>query len=131
MITLDQLMSKEIGISGTNAWKFSGITPNTSCAIYFEVSSQVQSFQPGTYGIIQFTTLYLHSSGTQRIRVTTIPRVWAEPTNAVIAGSFDQEAAAVLMARIGSFKSEVDDGPDVLRWLDRMLIRVVSCNLRV
>ncbi|KAJ2999744.1 GTPase-activating protein S23 [Globomyces sp. JEL0801] len=110
----------EIGISGTNAWKFCGITPATSCAIYFEV----QSFQPGTYGVIQFTTLYQHSSGQTRLRVTTIPRVWAEPTNPCIAASFDQEAAAVLMARIGSFKSEVDDGPDVLRWLDRMLIRV-------
>ena len=93
--------------------------------MYFEVSSQAQSFQPGTYGIIQFTTLYLHSSGSQRLRVTTIPRVWAEHTNPAIPGSFDQEASAVLMARIGSFKSEVDDGPDVLRWLDRMLIRVV------
>jgi protein transport protein SEC23 len=115
----------EIGISGTSAWKFCGITPNTSCSIYFEVASQVQSFQPGTYGIIQFTTLYQHASGSHRLRVTTVPRMWMEPTNPMIASSFDQEAAAVLMARIGSFKSEVDDGPDVLRWLDRMLIRVV------
>lgn len=42
-----------------------------------------------------------------------------------IAASFDQEAAAVLMARVVVFKAEIDDGPDVLRWLDRMLIRVV------
>lgn len=116
---------KEIGISGTNAWKFCGISPSTSCGVYFEVASQVQTFQPGTYGVIQFTTLYQHSNGSHRLRVTTVPRIWAEPQNAVIANSFDQEAAAVLMARIGSFKSEVDEGPDVLRWLDRMLIRVV------
>ena len=38
----------------------------------------------------------------------------------------DQEAAAVLMARIAVFRAETDDGPDVLRWLDRMLIRLVS-----
>ena len=42
-----------------------------------------------------------------------------------ISASFDQEAAAVLMARIGVFKADIDDGPDVLRWLDRMLIRLV------
>ena len=42
------------------------------------------------------------------------------------AQSFDQEAAAVLMARIAVFKAEVDDGPDVLRWVDRMLIRLCS-----
>jgi protein transport protein SEC23 len=43
-----------------------------------------------------------------------------------LAQSFDQEAAAVLMSRIGVFKAEVDDGPDVLRWVDRMLIRLCS-----
>lgn len=29
------------------------------------------------------------------------------------------------MARIAAFRAEGDDGPDVLRWLDRMLIRLV------
>ncbi|EGF83355.1 hypothetical protein BATDEDRAFT_32725 [Batrachochytrium dendrobatidis JAM81] len=114
----------EIGIAGTNAWKFCGITSRTSCAVYFEVATQVQSFQPGTYGVIQFVTLYQHSSGQFRLKVTTIPRVWTEPTSPTIPAAFDQEASAVLMARIAAFKSEVDDGPDVLRWLDRMLIRL-------
>jgi protein transport protein SEC23 len=114
----------EIGISGTSSWKLCGINANTSLAVYFEVASQIQTFSPGSYGIIQFTTLYQHANGQYRMRVTTIPRQWAEPTSPAIAGGFDQEAAAVLMARIASFKSEIDDGPDVLRWLDRMLIRV-------
>lgn len=60
------------------------------------------------------------------MRVTTVPRIWAEPNSPQIEQSFDQEAAAILMARICNFKSENDDGPDVLRWLDRMLIRVVQ-----
>jgi len=47
-----------------------------------------------------------------------------------IAAGFDQEASAVLMARIAVFRAETDDGPDVLRWLDRMLIRLVCvCRL--
>ena len=41
-----------------------------------------------------------------------------------LTNSFDQEAAAVLMARITLFKAEQDDGADVLRWVDRMLIRL-------
>ena len=45
-----------------------------------------------------------------------------------IAAGFDQEAAAVLMSRIAIFRAETDDGPDVLRWLDRMLIRLVGCH---
>jgi protein transport protein SEC23 len=113
----------EIGISGTSAWKFCGISPSTTCAIYFEVAPQA-NFQ-SQWGVIQFTTLYQHSSGQFRLRVTTIPRKWCEPSSPEIPQSFDQEAAAVLMARIAAFKAEVDDGPDVLRWLDRMLIRTV------
>jgi protein transport protein SEC23 len=42
-----------------------------------------------------------------------------------IAYSFDQECAAVLMARIATFRAETDNGHDVLRWLDRMLIKLV------
>ena len=63
-----------------------------------------------------------------------------------ISSSFDQECAAVVMARLAVsryththththtlrllslsplVRSENDDGPDVLRWLDRMLIRLV------
>lgn len=56
--------------------------------------------------------------------MTTIARNFAEAGSPSIAASFDQEAAAVLMARIAVFKAEIDDSPDVLRWLDRMLIRL-------
>nr|CAD7265551.1 unnamed protein product [Timema shepardi] len=41
-----------------------------------------------------------------------------------ISAGFDQEAAAVLMSRMVVFRAETDDGPDVLRWVDRMLIRL-------
>ncbi|EDL28469.1 SEC23B (S. cerevisiae), isoform CRA_a, partial [Mus musculus] len=34
------------------------------------------------------------------------------------------QAAAVLMARLGVFRAESEEGPDVLRWLDRQLIRL-------
>ena len=42
-----------------------------------------------------------------------------------VAAGFDQEASSALMARIAVNRNETDnDGPDVLRWLDRMLIRL-------
>ena len=43
-----------------------------------------------------------------------------------ISAGFDQEAAAVLMARMVVYRAETEDGPDVLRWVDRMLIRLVK-----
>ncbi len=42
-----------------------------------------------------------------------------------IAASFDQECASVAMARIAVYRSDTEEGSDVLRWLDKMLIRLV------
>ena len=42
-----------------------------------------------------------------------------------IAASFDQECASVDMARIAVYRSDTEEGSDVLRWLDKMLIRLV------
>lgn len=53
---------------------------------------------------------------------------WADAQTQIqnIAASFDQEAAAILMARLAIYRAETEEGPDVLRWLDRQLIRLVS-----
>lgn len=42
-----------------------------------------------------------------------------------IGASFDQECASVAMARIAVYRSDTEEGSDVLRWLDKMLIRLV------
>ncbi|KAJ3125715.1 GTPase-activating protein S23 [Physocladia obscura] len=116
----------EIGIGGTNAWKLCGITPKTTVSIHFEVAPNQPQVAPGqnSRGLIQFVTMYQHASGQFRLRVTTVARSFADGTSPEINASFDQEAAAVLMARIGVFKAENDNIADVLRWLDRMLIRL-------
>ncbi|KAF9568639.1 copii coat protein [Agrocybe pediades] len=113
----------EIGICQTSAWRINAITPRTTIAVYFEVNAR---------GLIQFATLYQHSKGDRRLRVTTIARKFAETGSPSIAASFDQEAASVLMSRIAIFKIGVVGSPDVLRWVDRMLIRLcqkLSTNL--
>ncbi|KAL8601547.1 Protein transport protein Sec23A [Nucella lapillus] len=117
----------EIGLGGTCQWKMCGLYPNTSLGVFFEVVNQHNAPIPqGGRGYLQFITQYQHSSGQRRVRVTTIARNWADASTNIqhIAAGFDQEAAAVLMARIAVYRAETDDGPDVLRWLDRMLIRL-------
>ena len=120
----------ECGIGNTCAWKMCGIDPSSSYAIYFEIANQggpAQMQQGPQRALMQFLTYYQHSSGQYHLRVTTIARNLSGPAgDPAIAQSFDQETAAVLMARIAVFKAEVDDGPDVLRWVDRMLIRLCS-----
>ncbi|CAG7850057.1 Protein transport protein SEC23 [Serendipita indica DSM 11827] len=118
----------EIGIGGTSAWKVAALSPRTSLGVYFEVvagsSGASQPVAPNARGLIQFVTHYQHSSGQFRLRVTTVARNFADTGSPQLGMLFDQEAAAVLMARIAVFKAEMDDSPDVLRWLDRMLIRL-------
>ncbi|OAX79839.1 protein transporter SEC23 [Emergomyces africanus] len=120
----------ECGIGNTCSWKMCGIDPTASYGIYFEIANQggPAPMQQGPHrAMIQFLTYYQHSSGQYHLRVTTVARTLSSPAgDTALAQSFDQEAAAVLMSRIAVFKSEVDDGPDVLRWVDRMLIRLCS-----
>lgn len=119
----------ECGIGNTCSWKMCGIDPKSSYGIYFEIASQgpAPHQQSPQKGMMQFLTYYQHSSGQFHLRVTTIARNLSGPAgDPAIAQSFDQEAAAVLMSRVAVFKAEVDDGPDVLRWVDRMLIRLCS-----
>uniref|UniRef100_A0A669DZL7 Protein transport protein SEC23 n=1 Tax=Oreochromis niloticus TaxID=8128 RepID=A0A669DZL7_ORENI len=123
----------ELGIGGTSQWKVCGLNPSTTLGIYFEVVNQHNAPVPqGGRGAVQFVTQYQHSNTQRRIRVTTIARNWADAQSQIqhIESSFDQEAAAVLMARLGVFRAESEEGPDVLRWLDRQLIRLFMFHLR-
>uniref|UniRef100_A0A8C4QA56 Protein transport protein SEC23 n=1 Tax=Eptatretus burgeri TaxID=7764 RepID=A0A8C4QA56_EPTBU len=123
----------EIGVAGTSQWKICGLDATTTVALYFEVVNQHNAPIPqGGRGALQFVTQYQHSCGQRRIRVTTIARNWADGQSQIqhIAASFDQEAAAVLMARLAMFRADTEEGPDVLRWLDRQLIRLFMFHLR-
>ena len=43
-----------------------------------------------------------------------------------VAGSFDQCAAASLVARLASDRGRKEQAADIMRWLDRSLIRLCS-----
>jgi len=121
----------EIGTGNTNAWAISGLDEDTTLAVYFEVTNQANApVQQGQQRFLQLLTSYQHSSVQYRLRVTTLSHTWADTTRdaglAEIARGFDQEAAAVLMARIASHKTLTEESFDILRWIDRMLIRLVS-----
>merc|ERR1712217_93028 len=68
----------------------------------------------------------MHASGRKRLRVTTVSHQYADQNMSNISTGFDQEAAAVLLARYAVWKCENEDPLDVLRWVDRTLIRLVS-----
>jgi len=141
----------EVGVGGTNAWSLGGIDPGTTIAVYFDISNPGTSPLPeGKRRFIQFLTKYQHANGRTRLRATTLCGPWhnsppgggdkaAPPPPGASGGfnpnmeqpspvkmSFDQEAAAVLLARVAVERTETEDVADVLRWIDRSLIRLCA-----
>lgn len=120
----------EMGIGGTTAWSMGGIDPASTLAVYFEIANTTSAnpMPANKRRYIQFITMYQHSNGRTRIRCTTLGGAWHNDTNDAtpIGRSFDQEAAAVLMARIATFRTATEEVSDILRWVDRALIRLAS-----
>jgi len=115
----------EIGEGGTCKWIVGSLDKNTTLSFFFDVTSQ-NALPQGKQSFLQFHTAYLHPSGRKRLRVTTVSNRYTDANMTDIASGFDQEAAAVLMARYSVQKTENEDPLDVLRWVDRMLIRLVA-----
>jgi len=118
----------EVGIGNTCAWRLCGLDEQTTVAAYFEiVNAHNNPIREDQYRYVQFVTKYIHASGQHRMRVSTIAGRWTSGENiAEIAAGFDQEAAAVLMARMAVYKTENEEAFDILRWVDRMLIRLCA-----
>ncbi|XP_050280877.1 protein transport protein SEC23 [Quercus robur] len=121
-----------IGQGNTTAWKMCGLDKATSLCLIFEVvkkespDATIQSTSNQFY--FQFLTYYQHYSGQMRLRVTTLSRRWVAGPGSIqdLVAGFDQEAAAVVMARQVSFKMETEAEFDPIRWLDKALIHLCS-----
>ena len=139
----------EVGKGGTTSWSLGGIDPGTTIAVYFEVANPGTAPVPeGKMRYIQFLTKYQHSSGKTRLRTTTLCGPWCNVSSSpdqnkeqqqqqngyaqgandlsAIKYSFDQEASAVLTARLAVHRTETEDVGDILRWVDRSLIRLCT-----
>lgn len=116
----------EIGIGGTNTWYIGGIDKNKSIAFYFDIVNNA-AVQAHHKVYIQFQTQYQHVNGTRRIRVSTVQRLMSAADDLrEMAYGFDQETSAVLMARYSVHKTLAEESIDVIRWLDRVLIKLVA-----
>ncbi|GAB4844046.1 Protein transport protein S23 E [Ancistrocladus abbreviatus] len=120
-----------IGQGSTTAWKMCSVDKSTCLTVYFDISSSERSNPPGTLNpqlYLQFLTSYQNPDGQSLLRVTTVSRRWIDTVVASeeLVQGFDQETAAVVMARLCSHKMELEEGFDATRWLDRNLIRLCS-----
>nr|XP_012463169.1 unnamed protein product [Gossypium raimondii] len=121
-----------IGQGNTSAWKMCGLDQATSLCLVFDIvrkdipDATVQSSSSQFY--FQFLTFYQHNSGEMRLRVTTLSRRWVAGPGSIqdLISGFDQDAAAAAMARLVSFKMEIEAEFDPIRWLDKALIHICS-----
>ncbi|KAK4323517.1 hypothetical protein Pmani_005795 [Petrolisthes manimaculis] len=106
-----------------------GLIPTTTITIIFEVANQrAYDVLMGRH-LVQFITNYQTASGQSRVRVTTISRNWVtlKTRKQLIAQGFDEETAAVVMARLVVHQAETQQDENVLRkGIDEKLIRL--CN---
>lgn len=115
----------EIGEGGTNMWKLCTVTHKTSIAFFFQVGDE-QKVHAGSAFFIQFITCYRHGNRGLQKRVTTAARRWVASHSPEIGASFDQEAAASVMARLAIHRAQNCHARDVIRWLDDKLISFAS-----
>lgn len=135
--SLNLVSDVEIGEGRTTQWKTGSANKHSTYAIYFDIVMQhttnpnqlnSQSHHPNGPGsqrefYIQYVAEYTSPLGERLMRVATVSRPWAVPDSPSIALGFDQEAAAVLMARMATSRTEEgQDIIDTIRWLDRMLV---------
>ncbi|KAK2960412.1 putative Protein transport protein SEC23 [Blattamonas nauphoetae] len=117
--------SIHIGKGGTNVWRVNAMDSNTTLALYWDL--KIPDNQPVQNSpAIQFITRYIHANGQLVCRVTTVDFRWSNPAYQMkdVTSYFDHEAAICLIARQAVNKLEGDCTYDVLKWLDRMLIRM-------
>lgn len=113
----------EIGQGKTSQWIAGSLDRNTTIAFYFDIGSQQNQSKQS---FLQFQTSYLHPSGRKRLRVTTVSCRYANAQMTDLQQGFDQEAAAVLVARYAVSKCEKEDPMAVMSWVDRLLIKLMS-----
>ncbi|MCQ2815671.1 MAG: Sec23/Sec24 zinc finger-containing protein [archaeon] len=123
----------KIGQSGTNSWVLGGIDENSTYTFILDCNNPENSkTKPPSRCIIQLVTTYIAGDRTTRMRVTTVDKKIIPELNnpnAIdeIGDSFDQEAATVLLSRMCIDKQVNGEDPrDILKWIDKTLIRLVS-----
>ncbi|OMJ85523.1 hypothetical protein SteCoe_13137 [Stentor coeruleus] len=122
----DNVSDIEVGMSKTNMWQVGHIDQHTTIGYYLDLNNtEPENTRP--WAFIQFQTKYQHPSGHIRLLITTTKFPYTSTANvSKILSGFDQETATVIMARLATHKSQSENTIDILRWLDRSLIRLVK-----
>lgn len=122
---MDMISKDVVGQGNTRVWNCGGINQSSTYSIILDNNDSTQAKR----SICQLVTHYIAGDLTWRMRVTTFKRPVAGDFNSSlleIAHSFDQEAATVMLAKICVDKGYKQEQIETLRWLDKIIIRLVT-----
>jgi protein transport protein SEC23 len=118
-----------IGEGKTKSWLLGGIDDSSTYTFVLDINDENKHYKNLT---VQLLTTYIAGDLSTRLRVTTFTKKVIDinvqsPNLDLIGNGFDQEAAAVLITRMGIVKNyEGEDSREVLKWIDKILIRLMS-----
>lgn len=125
-----QVADLSVGQSNTCEWACGVMDPSSTIAFYLDVCNTNERNLLNKSAFIQIQITYTHPTGEKKMRVFTqaFPFAVTGSGNNItqIGSGFDQDTATVLMARLAIAKTDTEEPLDILRWLDRKLIRLVS-----
>jgi protein transport protein SEC23 len=126
--TKDQIVSEiVIGEGKTKSWLLGGIDDSSTYTFILDINDENKHYKNL---IVQLLTTYIAGDLTTRLRVTTFSKKVIDlnvQNLDLIGNGFDQEAAAVLITRMGIVKNyEGEDSREVLKWIDKILIRLMT-----
>lgn len=118
-----------IGEGNTRQWYIGGMDHNSTYSFIFDINNI--SNQIPKNGYVQIHTNYIAGDRTHRLRITTVSKHFiheiSTPQKTFQMGEgFDQDAAIVMIARMSVIKGLNEDHREILRWLDKCLIRLIS-----
>ncbi len=118
-----------IGEGNTRRWYLGGMDHNSTYSFILDINTLTNQIPKNGY--IQIQTSYIAGDRTHRIRITTVSKRFIHDISTIqktaqMGESFDQDAAIVLIARLSVIKGLIEDHKDILRWLDKSLIRLIT-----
>ncbi|ELQ75020.1 Vesicle coat complex COPII, subunit SEC23 [Trachipleistophora hominis] len=101
-------------------WKLGSLHRNSNIGFIFDAKANKRDDE---IGYVQIITQYQQSDRKLITRVTTAARVFGRLSK--FKQGFDQEAALILQARIFTFGTHIEEDLDLVRRIDRSLIRFI------
>lgn len=111
-----------MGAEFGQGWRVNSVYREHNATLLFDTEGDVKSKE---LGHIQIVTQYQRSDRRLVTRVTTLARLFSDLKSDVLSG-FDQEAAMVLLARMFTSKKEAEEEIDLIRRIDRVLVRFLK-----